>query len=36
MPQIPWTLLITGLGMLTVARILTIGTAMHTELEATI
>ena len=36
LPQIPWTLLITGLGMLTVARILTIGTAMHTELEATI
>jgi hypothetical protein len=32
----PWTLLLTGLGALTVARILTIGTAMHAELEVTV
>jgi len=33
---VPWSLLLTGLGMLTVARILSAGVTMREEIEATI
>jgi Protein of unknown function (DUF2975) len=36
MPSFSWTMLIVGLGMLTVARILTMATAMHEELAVTV
>lgn len=36
MPSLSWTMLIVGLGMLTVARILAMATAMHEELAVTV
>jgi hypothetical protein len=36
LPTVPWSLMITGLGMLTVARILSAGLIMREQLEATI
>ncbi|GAA2624048.1 DUF2975 domain-containing protein [Actinomadura fulvescens] len=33
---IPWTLIVTGVGLLTVARILEVGVRMHEDLEGTV
>lgn len=35
-PQIPWSELVAGLGLLTVARLLTVAISMREEIEATI